>query len=345
MQRTTTLLCLLLSVNTLIAQWAGINEVRPFAGGIINFQAPQLVEYTTPKGTVVPWAGAGLEAGVSLTHRGRWGVALSGGIAEHGYLFYLDTACWTMYHQAQRAEARAWWLFPFQPLESAKARIGVAYGLSFQSDSDRRTDQEGFASRMVGREMTRSYIAPEIGMTREVEDHRLEFGVRYVHHLDRTAAWNSYSTSSVGNGTHSGTDDHLAFVFCYHFALPKPDIELPTMPTLDFSGRELDTITTLSTKHSRVVIELWDDAEHDGDTLSVFLNDAPVLVEHELTPKHYRLPVDLGSGANKILVVAHNEGRVPPNTARAFVRTGNDRVHLLIKTSEKRSTALIIHRE
>ena len=34
-----------------------------------------------------------------------------------------------------------------------------------------------------------------------------------------------------------------------------------------------------------------------------------------------------------MLVVAHNVGRVPPNTARVIIRTGHGRVHLLVKTS------------
>lgn len=327
------------------AQRLRTNEIRPFIGAGMNFQAPNLVEYTTPKGTAIPWAGAGLEAGVSMTHLDRWGIALGGSLSEHGYMHYLDTSCWTLYHQAQRAEARAWWLFPFAPLESAQARVGLALGLSFQGDSERSRNAEGFESRMIGRELTRLYIAPEIGITREAWLHRLELSVRYLHHLDRTPAWTSYSTSSIGNGTHTGTDDHLALVFRYHFAIPKPELAHPPLPSIDFNGRAVDTLTTLSTTRSRMIVELWDDAEHDGDTISVLINDVPVLVEHELTARHFRLPIDLEYGTNKIVVIAHNEGRVPPNTARAFIHTGKKRVQLLIKTSEKKNTAVLIHRD
>lgn len=336
---------LMVSSAHLLAQTAHRNEIRPYVGGGINFQVPDLVEYTTPKGTAIPWVGAGIEAGLSLTHMDRWGIALGGGLTEHGYMHYLDTACWTLHHQAQRAEVRAWRLFPFAPLEGAQARAGVAAGMSFQGDSDRRKNEEGFESRMVGPELTRIYLAPELGITREVGDHRLDLSLRYLYHLDRTPAWTSYSTSPVGNGTYTGTDDNLSLVFRYHFAIPRPAIERPPMPAIDFRHRAHDTLTTLSTNRSRVVIELWDEAEHDGDTISVLVNDVPVLVEHELTPQHFRLPVDLEYGTNRILVVAHNEGRVPPNTARAFIHTGKKRVQLLIKTGEKRNSAVFIHRD
>lgn len=327
------------------AQFTRNNEIRPFLGAQLNFQVPDLVSYTTPRGSAIPGIGGGLEAGVSLTHLERWGLALSGSVAEHGYLVYLDTSCWSIYHQAQRAEGRAWWLFPFGPLESAKARIGLAFGTSFQNDSDRRTDEEGFFTRMVGEGSMRTYMAPEVGFTRAADEQRLEFGVRYLYHFNRTPAWTSHSTSAVGEGMYTGTDDHLALVFRYHFAIPRPVIELPSAPDIHFNDRENDTLVTLSTHRPRIIMALWDDAEHDGDTISVFLNGRAVLVGHELTPKHFRLPVDLEHGTNRILVVAHNEGRVPPNTARAFVRTGNKGVQLLVKTGEHRNTSIIIDRE
>jgi hypothetical protein len=55
--------------------------------------------------------------------------------------------------------------------------------------------------------------------------------------------------------------------------------------------------------------------------------------------------LDLVHGENTLLVVAHNEGRVSPNTASAFVRAGNGRQQLLIKTGEKLNAVLVIRRE
>ena len=90
---------------------------------------------------------------------------------------------------------------------------------------------------------------------------------------------------------------------------------------------------------------LWDNAEYDGDTLSVFLNGRPVLVGHELTRKRHRLRIDLRPGENHLLVVAHNEGRVPPNTASVVVATGRGRAQLLVSTSLRRNQVVRVLRE
>jgi hypothetical protein len=50
-------------------------------------------------------------------------------------------------------------------------------------------------------------------------------------------------------------------------------------------------------------------------------------------------------GENVLLVVAHNEGRVPPNTMSTWVRAGKGRKQLLFTTSMQRNQVLRIVRE
>ncbi len=55
--------------------------------------------------------------------------------------------------------------------------------------------------------------------------------------------------------------------------------------------------------------------------------------------------MDLAPGENVLLVVAHNKGGVPPNTASARVRLGRGRKELLFSTSLQRNQALRIVRD
>jgi hypothetical protein len=71
----------------------------------------------------------------------------------------------------------------------------------------------------------------------------------------------------------------------------------------------------------------------------------PVLIGHELTRKRHKLRLDLRPGENVLQVVAHNEGRVAPNTARAVMRAGKGPATLLFATSLERNQALQIVRE
>ena len=73
-------------------------------------------------------------------------------------------------------------------------------------------------------------------------------------------------------------------------------------------------------------------------------NGRPVLVAHGLSHEPIKLRLDLGYGYNQLQVIAHNEGRIPPNTARAILRRGKGREQLLLKTGKKHGQMLVIIR-
>ena len=61
-----------------------------------------------------------------------------------------------------------------------------------------------------------------------------------------------------------------------HFGFPAGSC--PPTGTGTRAGRpKRDTLTTLATSRSRITLQLWDNAEYDGDTITVLLNDWPVL--------------------------------------------------------------------
>jgi hypothetical protein len=120
--------------------------------------------------------------------------------------------------------------------------------------------------------------------------------------------------------------------------------KVPAPPPSTLQGVALDTVPTLTSKRQRITLVLWDDAEVDGDTVSVFLNEEPVLVRHCLTHEPVKLRLDLRHNSNFISVVAHNEGRIPPNTARGYLRRGKGREQLLIKSSRSRGQLFIVER-
>ena len=101
----------------------------------------------------------------------------------------------------------------------------------------------------------------------------------------------------------------------------------------------------MSTRRDHITLDLWDNAEYDGDTISVLLNGKSVLVGHELTRRKKRVTVPIAQGNNTLLIVAHNEGRVPPNTSSCIVKRGKGREQLLIRTSQAANMAIVIEKE
>lgn len=131
----------------------------------------------------------------------------------------------------------------------------------------------------------------------------------------------------------------------FHFGFKQRPRVPPARPAIDLADRATDSLPAWRTRHARITLRLWDDAEYDGDTVSVLLNDVPVLTAYELPGRKQVLRLDLQPGTNTLLVVAHNEGRVSPNTARCRVRGVPGVSELRIKTSRKRNQAIIVERE
>ena len=93
----------------------------------------------------------------------------------------------------------------------------------------------------------------------------------------------------------------------YHIGFKKPGTTLPPLEVFE-ERIALDMVPKLFCKRQRVTLKLWDDAEVDGDTVSVLLNGGPVLVRHCQGHKPVKLAMDTGFGHNWNEVVAHNEG-------------------------------------
>jgi hypothetical protein len=174
--------------------------------------------------------------------------------------------------------------------------------------------------------------------------HRVEWGLRYVAHIQRQVAFSTRLSAGADTTFATATHDHLALVIRFHLGLKRPALTVPPAPPVAYAGRVADTLTTIQATKSRITLWLWDNAEYDGDTISVFVNGRPVLVGHALTHGRYKLKVDVVPGENALLMVAHNEGRVPPNTASALVRAGKGRQRLLFTTSLQKSQVLCIVR-
>lgn len=88
-----------------------------------------------------------------------------------------------------------------------------------------------------------------------------------------------------------------------------------------------------------VKIELFDNGEIDGDSVSLFLNDELILSHLELKAesKIVWLRLDKTLPANKLVLFAENLGRLPPNTAVMQVTVKGKRYTIFLSTDYKRN--------
>lgn len=317
---------------------------RPIIGINLGVGLPKVETISGAPFSTRPFFAGTLDFGASWTYREKFGLAAHGVMAINGYDFVNGDYDYDIYHLTRRAELRAFWQRSVNPSLRTTLRAGLGLGLAFQDNSTRDTRRGSFQALTNANAMQRTYLAPEVVLLKQEGRHRVEWGLRYVAHLQRQVAFSTRLSVRGDTTLATAKHDHLALVIRFHLGLNRPALPVPTPPVVAYEGRVVDTLTTIQAAKSRITLWLWDNAEYDGDTVSVFVNGRPVLVGHELTRKRYKLKVDVVPGENAVLMVAHNEGRVPPNTASAMVRAGKGRQRLLFTTSLQKNQVLRIVR-
>ncbi|MFZ1333709.1 MAG: hypothetical protein WAR83_16065 [Flavobacteriales bacterium] len=327
------------------AQSVRDNEVRLLGGIHIGMNKAKITEPGSPSFTSTNWFATALDLGASLTHRERWGFSVIGALALNGYYFQYDKIKYNLYHQTFRAELQPWWLVPTGRGNRTKLKIGAGLGFSFQSGGSVSTSNRDLISIASAPARNSFFIAPDLTLFNFGKKNGIEIGLRYLYHLDRSAALTT--TMTVGNNptTASATNDHFGLVFRQHIGFKKNEPPPAPIQEVAFQDRENDLLTTLNAKSRRITIEVWDNAEVDGDTISVLLNDRYVLFGHALTKRKERIVIDMPSDYNILEFVAHNEGRVAPNTASCTVNAGYGKKELLIRTSNEKNTTIEINYE
>jgi hypothetical protein len=108
-------------------------------------------------------------------------------------------------------------------------------------------------------------------------------------------------------------------------------------------GRESVVAAHIPVKGNDTIrVELYDNGEIDGDSVSLFVN-GELLVQHirlAAQPKILLIPIDKSLPVNTLLLVAENLGRLPPNTALMVVTVRGKSYNLFLSTDYKKNASV-----
>jgi len=105
--------------------------------------------------------------------------------------------------------------------------------------------------------------------------------------------------------------------------------------------REKEIVQQLLLDTSRVRLDLYDNAEIDNDTVTVFINNKLLLYRKMLTDKPLTIYLNAFPNTDYELVMyADNLGSIPPNTALLVVTAGEKKYELRLSSSEQKSAAV-----
>jgi len=124
----------------------------------------------------------------------------------------------------------------------------------------------------------------------------------------------------------------------------KTIIEPSKTPTIEekFLNRKKVFNKEIQLEGDSVELRFYDNAEIDGDSISLFLNDKLIFEHIRLTEKAYivKLAVSELNSNNELIMVAENLGSIPPNTSYMLAIVGGNRYDAYLASTEN-SSAMI----
>ncbi len=117
--------------------------------------------------------------------------------------------------------------------------------------------------------------------------------------------------------------------------VPVPDVLLT---------RTNPVIKSIKTEEAEMQIDLYDNGEIDGDTISVYDNNVLLVSRAGLSEKAVtlRIKVDKDQPHHELVMVANNLGSIPPNTSLMVITANKKRYEIFISSSNQNNAKILI---
>jgi lysozyme family protein len=118
-------------------------------------------------------------------------------------------------------------------------------------------------------------------------------------------------------------------------AIPIPEV---------IKTRSNPLIKTITTNVPDIKVELYDNGDIDGDTITVYDNNRVIAWKKGLTDKPITLSIkaDSENPVHEFVMVADNLGSIPPNTALMIITAGDKRYQLFISSDKQKNAKVVV---
>jgi hypothetical protein len=115
----------------------------------------------------------------------------------------------------------------------------------------------------------------------------------------------------------------------------------PPPPVLRMRENALEK--RIITGAGEIRIDLYDNGEIDGDTVSIYHNNVLLKSRARLTqnPITLRIAINAEQPHHELIMVAENLGSIPPNTSLMVVNVGNNRYEVRISSNEQKNAKVV----
>ncbi|NOT94566.1 hypothetical protein [Ferruginibacter sp.] len=127
----------------------------------------------------------------------------------------------------------------------------------------------------------------------------------------------------------------------------KTDQNIKPRPDVNFEKRNNNLLKTIEIENETFKVDLYDNGDIDGDTISLFFNGKLLLSHKRLSDKALTLNLNVedSKDVNELVMYADNLGSIPPNTALMIVTDGGKRYEVRISSDlEKSGVIRFVHK-
>jgi hypothetical protein len=126
----------------------------------------------------------------------------------------------------------------------------------------------------------------------------------------------------------------------------EPVISKPLTIEEKFTSRKKVFIREIPLAGDSIELRFYDNAEVDGDSISLFLNNRLLFQHIRLTDKAYtiKLPVTALLETNELTMVAENLGSIPPNTSFMVAIVNDKRYEAMLASTENSSAVIRLYK-
>lgn len=99
---------------------------------------------------------------------------------------------------------------------------------------------------------------------------------------------------------------------------------------------------TVRALNDDIMIRLWDDEHIDGDRISVYRDEKLILDNYAVKKAQKQLLIPIIKDTTEIRIIATNEGRIPPNSAKFAIVNSNINVPITIRLNEGKEAKFVV---
>jgi hypothetical protein len=127
---------------------------------------------------------------------------------------------------------------------------------------------------------------------------------------------------------------------------PKP-IPPKIVAAAQVEKRVTQTIQTLYYQTDSLILELYDNGEVDGDTVSILMNGKMLLPMQGLNimPVSKAIYINPETDSITLTMYAENLGSIPPNTGLVIIKDGNQRYEIRFSADMQKNAAVVFRRK